>query len=1537
LVTDLIIYIRDTLIVWPLPLYIKTAQENIKILKLLLTYDNYRNNISNILKSNILGLCIQKLIFYYYSIENNVLNVETETKYKSKEYVESEEEYEDYDNDDDDDNYVLSECSSSKTDDERFLNNCDKKTKTINNKTKKINFQSCFSNNKNNFFSKLEVLEFSKCFSLLLPTVEIVNNDFSLEQEEFFTHPDSFDNSKLSFINLSKLSLYMNDNGINRKNKDIESSSKYDDLYPSNITLHSLLLFFKVYLIGYKNNVNVNGCSIHEQKSLIHIIGSLNFIIQEILRNNFTLALSFTTNVFNDILSQWDTKLLEMKVQIINFFRIFILIINRPKNQCSTVFDIYNEYSNINKQNKFMSNQKGENDNNNTGYDDNEKQSIVLSSNFLYFDFKDYLYRLYSKIKLCEGSEFSKKFIIDHILSKEVSFGEFLNNRQKSSFFEPSSNNSNSKFDYFSSIVSPIFFDDITPKYAHYFSETQSRDFNNSYSAEELIFVKWAFYNLVSDLYFLILKIWQDHIKELHILASIKNNKSSISKDVMDEDVVDNMSISSSSTELLFNSDGENENDKLEKKENKESKDVKNENIIFLKDKTFINKLDNNFLNIEFDILKSFNYSSISNKKHVILFTIQVILFLYKKWGKYVLKDFTDKLVELLSFFLIENESIETQIWVIATLTQICSSYANCKFNKSSLSSILSKNLFENNKNNLNENLLSNYHSLTNCQSNNKIFERSNSKLSINRDNDIISSNSNYLELNTRINLLTCNNSSEIMWNSIWNTLLHKVLIYNLIEPSFYFLGKIIQENVLSENVIHTDCNLLWKNIKAKSIPLYPSGVYFLLNFLNLDNSAILTNKSLIQSLLQWLLSYFQTGIEVMNKQIYEIDNSVSTMKSSTIHSINLPFSPNNNDNNVFSTQMPFNLFSTIRNSMNYQTKLLNKQKDIDQLRFLHTPQLIAIFLSLFVTSINLDEGINGNDIIYNDYCYNQFKQYIPIEEMSFEYQYFNQYIHLNYFNYGMLKQFIYLNGISNSYNELLNNFQIKDNISSLNIKENDINIINKFEFQQQGNMKRKYSVNNKNSEHVSFQDKIIMDVDNFESSKNKRLKFYSLNTDNEYKSRINSFLVELIRHVINIKLENIDSGNNNNNNNNNNNKDDIINIFNNEQNGISNISKINSESNQNNQEMENQKSIKKRKLNNVETDNVVTLFSESQSNSFNDFDEPSFKVDQEILKKFQNLICWKLHFLNIFLNFIDIILHTSNKILSFNNINNFINNYYSNKNILLDNDLIDLLFPNLLKEYSFINLLPDFFENIINDMKFLFKHVDAKENLILIIDCLKNCFNIRNEYDLSNHNPFLLNISNLYEQIYNNFITLDKTKILNDITDTHINSVLLKKLYFKLLLKQKNIDDLIQLIENYFNINETLQQLGQKRHFQNSNDDFNKNNKIISFDYDIDIDKSIQYYIYFHPFVFKPKIVLLNELLATSLIELISINISKDIKFNNQYISFLDRINKSTKNGYSLENYNESLSLLTPKLETHCLISYQFVQFIHLHKGIIY
>jgi len=1450
---------------------------------------------------------MQKLISYYYSDENYTINIENTSKYKSKEYVESDDEDEDnYDDDDDDEDYKLTESSNMDTDNES--------------RKRKVSFKNNISNNKVFSSSKLEIVEISKCFSFLLPSIEIVYNDFSLEQEEIFIHPGSFDCSTISFIDLSKLSSILNDNTTYKSNKNVDFSTQYNGLYPSSITLQSLLIFFKAYLICYINSSNLIGSNkIYEQKSFIQIIGSLNFTIQEILRNNFNLALSFTIKIFDDILSQWDTKLLEMKVPIINFFRIFILIINRPKKQYDAVFKYDNDYNNANiKQTSFTSSQTGEytfeNNKNNVDSDGKGKPICIASSYFLYFDFKKYLYRLYTKIKSCEGSEFSKKFIIDHLFSKEVSFGEFLNNQRKSSYFEPSYNNHCRRINYFEYLFSPIFFDDISPKYSHQISESNTYHFNMSYSSEEVIFVKWAFYNLVSDLYFLILKIWQDHIKNVKVIMNNENKSSNFEKsnkkECMDGEFVDNMSVSSCSTELLFNSDEESK-----KEVNKENRDIKIETTDILKDSVIKMEMEDNFLNIELDILKAFNL--ISDKSHIILFTIQVILFIYKKWAKFISKDFTDKLVELLSFFLIENESMEIQIWVIAALAQICSNYSNCKFNKSSLSSVLSKTSIKENNNAKSENALSNFNQNFVTTINNQ------------SDNNVNSTNLLYLELVSRNDLLTCNNSNEVMWNSIWNTLLHKVLIYNLTEVSFYFLGRIIQENVLSENIVHSGCNLLWKNIKSKSIPLVPSGVYFIINYLNIDNNVILTNKPLTQNLLQWLLSYFQVGIEVLNKKINGNDRTISIMEPSGIHST--PSSPNTSFNNdIFSTQIPANLFSKISGSINSQSKYINNQKDIDQLRFLRTPQLIAIFLSLFVTSINLEKKVNSDGILYNIYEYNQFQQYMPMEEMSFEYQYFNQYLHLNYFNYGHLKQFTHLNNVGNSYNELLNNFKVKDNISFLSIKENDENMTNNGKLKKKENITISQLYSNKESDHISFQDKIFNEKKELENYKNKKINFYSLNADIEYKSKINSFLTELIHYIMNYKVMNFDNFGGS--------KDNFINVLNNEYNETSNESRDNLGIFQNNA-----KSIKKRKIDGFKSDNIVTLFSEPQSiDSFDDNTEPSLKIDQTVIQKLQCLICWKLHFLNIFLNFIDIILHTSNKILSFENINSIIENFKS-KNAIFSNDLIDLLFPNLLNDYSFINLIPDFFDTIVNDLQLLFQNINDKEGLIPVIDCLNNCFNIGNEYGSSNHNPFSLNIDELYEQIYNNFINIDEIKALNDVKenyfnvfeDTHKNSILLKKIYYILFLKEKNIDQLIKLIEKYFNLNTTLQQIGQKRNNDSNDDDFNNNNtKIVSLDYDLDINKSIQYYLYFHPFVCKPKIVYLNKILATSLIKLISINISKDIKYNNQYISFSEQINKFAIKNYPFENYSESLSLLTPKLSTHCIISFQFVQFIHIHKG---
>ncbi|ORX48896.1 hypothetical protein BCR36DRAFT_404847 [Piromyces finnis] len=1474
--TDLIIYIRNTLIIWPSPLYTKTVQENIKILRILLTYNNYRSNISNDLKSSILGLCMQKLIAYNCFEESIILN--EETKYKSKEYIESDDnEDSDYEENDDDDDYKPSESET----DYKSSNGHDKKIKSLNDTKRKKVFQN-------------KILEISKCFSFLIPSTEIVYNEFSLEEEKLFTHPSTFDYSSLSFINTSKLD-----------EKKLDATSQYDDLYPSSITLQSLLIFFKAYLIGYINNCNLNGRSI-------------NFIIQEILRNNFSLALSFATKIFDDILSQWDTKLLEMKIQNINFFRIFILMINRPKKPFSSNYYKIDKETNNEKQG-FKSSEKINCIINNKN---KEKQSTISSSSFLYYDFKKYLYRLYLKIKSCEGSEFIKKFIVDHLSSKDVSFGEFLNNQQKSSFFEPFHNKNDYKKDSFTSFFSPIFFDDISLKYTQKFSKYPSY-FNSSYSSDELVFIKWAFYNL----------IWQDHIDELQILMNCENNTSKYKennncKEKINE-TVDNMSISSCSTELLFHKiqvepTDSNRNDSL--------------NLKSLNDKNLMDKLENDFINIEFDILKSFDYFLISHKNHVVLFNIQ---------------DFTDKLVELLSFFLIEDVSIEVQIWVIAALAQISSNYSNCEFDKSSLSTILSKpSVNENNfcDSNYNKNVSSdnnrNLTSFTNYSSYNKTMKKTNTSPSIDKNNNINTTNPIFLMLISRVNLLSCNNSIEMMWNSIWNTLLHKVLINNLTEPSFYFLGKIIKENVLAEDVVYTGCNFLWKSIIAKSIPLVPSGVNFLLNYLNKDNNTILTSHSLVQNLLQWLLSYFQTGIEVMNKQIYnDINDSISLINTlEEVHLTPSPFNPshtynnnnnnNNNNSNINSTQFSTNLFSTVKkSSTSEQTKSLNRQDNIDQICFLRTPQLIAIFLSLFVTSINFN-----NDVIKeNNIQYNQFQQYIPIEEMAFEYQFLNQYLHLNYFNYGFLKQFISFNRVSNSYDELLNNFQIKDNLLSHNIKENNKDLINDFEYRQERKQQTNYY---KESEYISLKDKdkVFTKSENSENGKNKKLKFNTLSSDNENKEKIKSFLVELIYYCINCKLNIFD--------NNNKVKNDFVNVFNHQPNTLNSLNKIPSKLFQDDyQDRKNLKSIKKRKINNIESNNIITFFSEPQQKDiFDDLNEPLLNINQEIAFRLQNLICWKLHFLNILLNFIDIILHTSKKILLPENINTFIKNYYEAKKTLLHSDLIDLLFPNLLNDYTFIKLLPDFFENIINDLKLLFQLDVDKEDLIPIIDSLNNCFNIGNEYYSSNNDPFSLYISDLSKYIYNQFIQIDGLNTLNDIKknsfnffkDTQKNSILLKRIYYKLLLKEKNINDLIQLIESYFDLKPYSQQQDSNKRPNNDNDDnITRNNKmVINYDYDLDINKSIQYYLYFHPFVSKPKIVYFNKILTTSLINLISINISKDIKYNNKYISFSDYISSYTKENYSLKNYSESLFLLIPKLSTHCIISYQFVQFIHFHKG---
>jgi len=1310
-----------------------------------------------------------------------------------------------------------------------------------------------------------------------------------------FNHPTRFNYSSLSFINVSDLSSY-NVNTRSKNNKNSESIN--DSIYPSSITSYSLLQFFKSYLICYKNKMN--GSINHEQKSLIHIIGSMNFIIQEILINNFTLALSFVINIFDDMLIHWDTKLLEMKIQVINFFRIFILITNRPKLSLNNISENLTSQFNQNNQNKDINKNKN-----------NEKISL-FSTDYLFYDYKKHIYRLYLKIQSCEESEFIGKFIIGHILSKEVSFGEFINNQQKQSYFEPSLISNNNPF------FSPIFLDDVTPRYTLNFQNYQQINFNNTFSQDEVIYIKWAFYNLVSDIYYFMLKIWQDHINDIQKLINYKVlEKNKINKD----NLMDDYNINSSDTELTTDNYDENKINEL--KENIKNTSLENEKVNYEKNLSFSNELSEDYLNIELNIFNSFNFSSMANKKHVILMTIQILLFLYKKWGKLVSIEFTDKLIELLSIILTENESLEIQIWVIATLAQICNCYSNCKYNKSSFN-----NLNNQKKEYIYDQTISTYN---NFQKENVENNSINTSLK-NMESNIDISNPFHIILINRFNLLNCINPNEITWNSIWSTLLHKVINYSLVESSFYCLGKIIQENILSDNIIHSGCNILWKNVQEKSIPLVPSSVYFILNYLIVDDNSIRTNKALIQNLLNWLLAYFQIGIDIINQKFTEINNIISMNDDRhPIKATSPTYFDHNNSNMIITSQSPLNFIPSMRNSIDSRSKPLNKEQFDDKFRFVRTPQLISILLSLFVTSLNLKSNTDLKTIHYN-----QFKHYIPKEEMSFEIHFFNQYLHLNFFNYGHIKQFIESNRPLNSHRNIIYHCKIKDYMMHFNInkcykrKLDDANVNNVESIQ------KKESYEEKKLDHVSIQERVLIDEENLKNNENNKLKFYSLNIDNEFKSTINTFFHKFIHDLLNIKSEisNLNEKENGV-------DEDSINIFNNDQNNFLCLSPKDNSLNKNDN---NGKSIKRRKINSNEsiTTNYSGLFNENQSflrhqsiQINDDTNEPS-KINQEIIENFKTIICWKIHFLNIFLEFVDILLHSSNQTLEISKIDSLIENYNNTKSKLLKDDIINLLFPNLLNEHSYLTLLSELFESIIKDLSMLFQYERNKDRLIPVIECLENCFNFGDLYNVSNYDPFSTNTNYITKNSYNGYIVINKhqnntQKSFNFFKDTFKNSILLKNIFYKLLLNEKNIDDLIQLLDKYYNFN--IVSLDQK---QSDNDDFIKRNKDILIEHDMNTNKSLVYMTYYHPFIYKPEIVYLKKLIAILLVELTSINISKNIKYNNKLISLSNYAKSSNNVQYSIDYYSKILNLLTPNILTHCQVSFQIAQFIHINKGLI-
>ena len=326
-----------------------------------------------------------------------------------------------------------------------------------------------------------------------------------------------------------------------------------------------------------------------------------------------------------------------------------------------------------------------------------------------------------------------------------------------------------------------------------------------------------------------------------------------------------------------------------------------------------------------------------------------------------------------------------------------------------------------------------------------------------------------------------------------------------------------------------------------------------------------------------------------------------------------------------------------------------------------------------------------------------------------------------------------------------------------------------------------------------------------------------------------------------------------------------------------------------------------------------------------------------------------------------DILLHTSNQTLTFENLKELIENYYHTEKSISNDEFFDMLFPDLLNEYTFINLLPELLENINCDLTVLFKYEENhKEKLVPIIEGLENCFNLNYIFHLSSHDPFSLNTSDHNENNYYHFInminnaqvTLDSSQpnyppsYINFFTEASKNSVLLRNIYYKLLLKEKNINELIQLLEKYFNlnVNVTFPAIsGQKRpNTPLPEDDFVSHSKDISVEYDMNTNKSLVYTVYYHPFIQKPKIVYLDKMIATTLIELISINISKNIQYQGQRLSLSDfsiQPNKSSDSlpiHYTLDHYNQSITLLTPQLSNHCQISFLIIQFIHLNQGFI-